>query len=326
MKRTLLLVWLALGASGCFVVLGSPFGFLGRERPLEETTLEGHGRAKILLLNISGVITDQPTRRSLGLVEEESTLARLKSELKKASDDGRVKAVILRINSPGGGVTASDEIYGEIRRFRAEEKIPVFASLGDVAASGGYYIACATDAIVAHPTTVTGSIGVIMVNLNLEGLMGKIGVRNQTFKAGEHKDILSPFRGVTPEERRIVQDIMDGLHERFIAVVKEGRPKLDVARLGELTDGRIFDAEQALHAGLVDDIGSLAETIDAAKKAVDVKDARVVTYNRQDETRENIYSRLNGGGPAQVNVLPIDLGAFGEGPRFMYLWAPGLVE
>lgn len=327
MKRALVLVWLVLGASGCVVVLANPLGFLGRARPLEETTLEGHGRAKVLLLDVSGVITDRPTKRTFGLVEQESTLGRLKSELERAADDRRVKAVVLRVNSPGGGVTASDEIYGEIRRFRAENGIPVVASLGDVAASGGYYIACAADTIVAHPTTVTGSIGVILMNLNLEGLLGKIGVKNETFKAGAHKDLLSPFRGATPEERRIVQDIMDGLHARFIAVVREGRPKLDASRLGELTDGRIFDAPQALHAGLVDQIGSLAEAIEVAKKAAGVKEARVVTYHRADETRENIYSRL-GAAPPQVNVLPVDLGvlAGGEGPRFMYLWAPGLVE
>ena len=232
---------------------------------------------------------------------------------------------MLRINSPGGGVTASDDVYGELVGFKRERKVPVVAALGDVAASGGYYVACAADQVVAHPTTVTGSIGVILVNLNVEGLLGKIGVRNETFKAGEHKDLLSPLRGATPEERRIVQSILDSLHARFVAVVREARPKLDTGRLAELTDGRIFDASQALAAGLVDRIGGLRDAIDVAKKASGLETARVVVYRRADERRENIYSRA--GGPAQVNVLPVDLGALGGGgPRFMYLWAPGLVQ
>ena len=325
MRRLSLLAALALGTTGCFVVLGNPLGVLQRERPLEETTVEGEGRDKVLLVDISSVITDLPTRHAFGLIEEESTVGRVQSELKKAAKDERVKALVLRINSPGGGVTASDEVYGELVGFKREHKVPVVAALGDLAASGGYYVACAADQVVAHPTTVTGSIGVILVNLNLEGLLGKIGVRNETFKAGEHKDLLSPLRGATPEERRIVQSILDSLHARFVAVVREARPKLDTGRLAELTDGRIFDASQALAAGLVDRIGGLRDAIDVAKKASGLETARVVVYRRADERRENIYSRA--GGPAQVNVLPVDLGALGGGgPRFMYLWAPGLVQ
>ena len=319
-----LLVGLVLPLAGCFVSLGN-LGLLGAERPLEESTVAGEGRAKILLVDVSRVITDTPTRRAFGLVEEESTVARIQAELEKAGDDKRVKAIVLRVNSPGGGVTASDQIYSEIVRFKREHEIPVVASLGDLAASGGYYVACSADRIVAHPTTVTGSIGVILMNLNVEGLLGKIGVRNDTYKAGEHKDLLSPFRGATPEERRIVQSILDELHARFVTVVRESRPRLDAAHLAELTDGRIFDAAQALQAGLVDDVGDLHAAIDAAKAAAHVDRARVVMYGRSGETRENIYSTV-AAGPAQVNLLPVDLGALAEGgPRFMYLWAPGLV-
>ncbi len=318
-------VWLALllVAPGCFISLGAPF-LAGRERPLDEKTIEGEGRAKVLMIDVSEVITDTPTKRAFGLVEEESTLERIQSELKKADDDSRVKAIVLRINSPGGGATASDAIYEEIVRFKREHGIPVVAALGDLAASGGYYVACAADRIVARPTTVTGSIGVILMNLNVEGLLGKIGVRNQTFKAGEHKDILSPFRAPTPDERRIVQTILDSLHARFIAVVRESRPKIDAARIGELTDGRIFDATQARDAGLVDDVADLHAAIELAKQAAGVEKARVVRYYREGETPENIYSKA-AALPAQVNVLPVDLGAFAAtGPRFMYLWAPGI--
>jgi protease-4 len=271
------------------------------------------------------VITDVPSKRGFGLFEEESTVSRVESELRKAAEDSRVKAIVLRINSPGGGVTASDRIYTELVRFKHEHRVPVVAALGDLAASGGYYVACAADRIVAAPTTVTGSIGVILMNLNFEGLLDKVGVRNQTFKAGAHKDILSPFREPTPEERRIVQSILDSLHARFIAVVREGRPHLDVSRLGDLTDGRIFDATQALSAGLVDQVGDVRAAIDVAKQAARVERARVVMYHRADERRDNIYATLRA--PVQVNLLPVDLGALaGSGPRFMYLWAPGLPQ
>ena len=326
MRRLLLLAMVALGASGCFVTLGNPFSMLGAERPLEETTVEGEGAAKILLVDVSSVITDTPTRRAFGLVEEESTVGRIQSELEKAKDDRRLKAIVLRVNSPGGGVTASDQIYSEIVRFKQQHQIPVIAALGDLAASGGYYVACSADRIVAHPTTVTGSIGVILMNLNLEGLLGKIGVRNETYKAGEHKDLLSPFRRATPEERRIVQSILDSLHARFVQVVRESRPRLDQARIAQLTDGRIFDASQALEAGLVDQVGDLHAAIDAAKAAAHVDEARVVMYHRGSETRENIYSAASAA-PSQVNILPVDFGALAEGgPKFMYLWSPGLAQ
>jgi protease IV len=322
--RRVLLVLALLGTPGCFVSLGTPG--LGRPGPLQETTVQGEGRAKILLLKVAEEITDEPSRHAFGLIEEESTVARVRSELEKAEDDRRVKAVVLRINSPGGGVTASDEVWSQIVRFKKKRAIPIIASLGDVAASGGYYIACAADRIVANPTTMTGSIGVIMLNFDVEGLLAKVGVRNETYKAGEHKDILSPFRAATPEERRIVQSILDSLHERFITVVREGRPHLDQNHIGELTDGRIFDAQGALAAGLVDEIGDVDAAIEVAKQAANLERARVVAYHREDEVRENVYSaapRM----PMQVNVLPVDLGSFVRpGPRFMYLWAPGLAE
>lgn len=322
-KLAILLATLGPLTTGCFVSLGN-VALMDRDRPLEETTVEGEGRDKVLLVDVEEVITDVPTRRAFGLVEEESTLARVQSELKRAAEDDRVKAVVLRINSPGGGATASDQIYSEVVRFKREQQRPVIAALGDLAASGGYYVACAADRIVAQPTTVTGSIGVLLTNVNLEGLLGKIGVKNETYKAGAHKDLLSPLRGATPEERQIIQSILDTMHARFVSVVRESRPGLDQARLPQLTDGRIFDAPQAVAAGLVDEIGDLRHAITLAKKAAGIEEARVVMYHRASETPENIYSAASGL-PAQVNLMPVDLGALAaHGPRFMYLWAPGL--
>ena len=322
-KSIVLLLAVVPLLSGCFISLGN-IGLFEGEQPLQETTVDGEGRDKVLLVDVSEVITDTPTKHAFGLVEEESTLARVQSELKRAKDDDRVKALVLRINSPGGGATASDQIYSEIVRFKKERSIPVVSALGDLAASGGYYIACAGDRIVAHPTTVTGSIGVILLNFNLEGLLGKIGVKNETYKAGDHKDLLSPFRGATPDERRIIQSVLDTMHARFISVVRESRPGLDAKRVPELTDGRIFDAPQAVAAGLVDEIGDLRQAIAVAERTAGIEKARVVMYHRGSESRENIYSLARGGG-MQVNVLPVDIAALaGNGPRFMYLWAPGL--
>lgn len=323
MKRlgALLAFLAALATSGCVVVLGSPFG--GERRPLEETTVEGQGRAKVLIVDVAGAITDEPSRRAFGLVEDESTVARVEAELTAAADDERVKAVVLRVNSPGGGVTASDDIHTQLLRFKRERSIPVIAALGDTAASGGYYIACAADRIVAHPTTVTGSIGVILVSLDLEGLLAKIGVRNETYTAGQHKDLLSPLRAATPEERRIVQGVLDHMHARFIDVVRAGRPGLDTARLGEITDGRIFDAPTAQRLGLVDDIGSVHDAIELAKRTAGLTAARVIRYRRRGETAETIAAAA--GRAPQVNLLAVDLGALTPAsPRFMYLWAPGL--
>jgi protease-4 len=323
--RQIAAVALACGLCGCFVSVGG-LGMFQPPGPLEETVLEGEGRAKVLLLEVERVITDTPSRRAFGLVEQESTLARVQAALDRAADDRRVRALVLRIDSPGGGVTASDQIYTELVRFKQMRGVPVVASLGDVAASGGYYVACAADQIVAHPTTVTGSIGVILTNLNVEGLFGKIGVRNETFKAGEHKDLLSPFREVTREERRMVDGILASLHARFVTVVRDSRPQLDTARLPELTDGRIFSAEQALAVGLVDQIGDLRAAIAVATRAAGLEGARVVTYHRSDQSPESIYAAARDVAPEralQVNVLPLDLGAYtGAGPRFMYLWQP----
>lgn len=316
-----------VGGSGCILVtIGGPAGLFSGAEGLEEVVVSGEGRDKILLVDVSGVLTDAPARRAFGLLEEESSLARLEAELARAAEDDRIRALVLRINTPGGGVTASDAMYETLVRFKEEHGLPVVASLGDRATSGGYYVACAADAIVAHPTTVTGSIGVILMSLDLTELLTKIGVRNQTFRAGEYKDLLSPLRGVTREERQIVQGILDHLHARFISIVHASRPGMSETDLAEATDGRIIVAARARELGLVDEIGSLPAAITAAQARADLAEARVVMYRRGSETRETIYSQPPGT-PPQVNVLPIDLGALpGVSPRFMYLWAPGLVS
>jgi protease-4 len=293
-------------------------------KALEEATVEGRGNAKILLLDISGVLSDEAVTPVLTLGSPPARvplLVRIREELKKAEDDSKVRALVVRINSPGGTVTASDIVYRELELFRQRAKIPVVAALMDVAASGGYYVALAADTIVAHPTTVTGSIGTIMVNVNAEGLMQKIGVAATTIKSGEHKDMGSPFRTLTDEERKIFQGVIDDLHRQFVAkVVERRRLAADAAR--RLADGRVFTAEQALTHGLIDRVGYMPDALDLARQAAGVSEAKVVVYRRPRQYRATYYARAEGaGGGLEASVSQLAALA-APGPRFLYLWWP----
>jgi protease-4 len=306
--------------TGCSVV---SVDLTPRIRPLEEETVEGRGAAKILLTDISGFITDDPPSSGLGLgpsAPRVPLLVRLREELKKAADDKDVRALVVRLNTPGGTVTASDIIYRELMLFREQTKVPVIAMMMDVAASGGYYIALAADTVVAHPTTVTGSIGTILVTANVEGLMQKVGVAANTIKSAEHKDMGSPFRAMTPDERQIFQSVIDELQRQFVAkVVERRRIPGDAART--LADGRIYTAQQALGHRLVDSIGYVPDAIDAAKRAAGVTDAKVIVYKRPREYRATYYAQARTEAGA-LDVVAQFAASASVGPRFLYLWAP----
>lgn len=323
LKLALLLTVTGMLLNGCVVVVGNPLGLFQRDQTLQETTLSGHGSDKIAVIGITGILTDTPGSAALGLVEKASTLARVDAALRKAGEDPHVKALILRIDSPGGSVAASDEIYSRIQRFKTEHHIPVIALLGGIAASGGYYVACSADRIVAEPATVTGSIGVILVSFNVQGLLDKLGIEGHVYTAGEHKDILSPLREATPQEQAMVQQILDSLHARFIHVVTSNRPALEQSRLSELTDGRVFDAAEAVQTGLVDQIGHLPDAIDAAKHLAGLSEARVIRYRRPGETHDSIYSAYEGGKPRAAHA-PLGIDALAGGGSFLYLWPNGL--
>jgi protease-4 len=218
---------------------------------------------RIAVIEIQGVIAN-----SREIIEE----------IHQYLDDDGVKAIILRIDSPGGGVGPSQEIYREITKARAKKKI--VTSMGSVAASGGYYIACASDLIVANPGTITGSIGVIMQFASFDELFKKIGVKGVTIKSGEYKDTGSPFREMTPEERRIMQEALDRVHQQFIQAVADGR-KLDRAKVMQIADGRILTGEQAKEYGLVDQLGNLQDTIEAAARLVGIEGKPNVVYPRR---------------------------------------------
>jgi protease-4 len=249
-------------------------------------------------------------------------LVRLKEELTMAAEDQHIKAVLLRINSPGGTVTASDVIYHEIMAFKEKRKIPVVAVIMDLGASGGYYIAVAADKIVAHPTSVTGSVGVIMLRVSAEGLLQKIGVEASAIKSGGKKDIGSPFRPMTEEERALFQTMINTFFARFVDVVNKGRA-LPPEQLKIITDGRVLTGPQALQVGLVDQIGYLEDGIEAAKQLAGLKEARVVMYARPSAYKNNIYSLAEG--PSGLESLArLDLMNLvrGGSPQFMYLWMP----
>lgn len=220
------------------------------------------GEGKIALIYVDGVIVGG--RGQPGVFGEAGGADNLMKELRAARDDNAIRCVVLRINSPGGSAPASQEIGEEIKKLREAGK-PVVASMGDVAASGGYWLAAMTDKIYANPASLTGSIGVYIPYTNWEELLKKVGIRSEKIKSGQHKDILSPERGMTAEERAIVQAMVDDLYEQFITVVAEGR-RMDKAKVRQLADGRIYTGNQAKALGLVDELGNLYDALDGARQ------------------------------------------------------------
>ncbi len=199
-------------------------------------------------------------------------------EIKEYAKDPSIKAIVLRINSPGGAVAPAQEIYEEVRKAVTKKKIIV--SMGSIAASGGYYIASPATRIIANPGTLTGSIGVIMEIPNIEGLMSKLGIKTEVVKSGRHKDIASLFRGIKKEEREILQKVLDNVHEQFIMAVAEGRKMLhDDGK--KIADGRIFTGEQALKAGLIDELGNLEDAVQVAARLSGIKGEPVVISKKE---------------------------------------------
>ena len=289
--------------------------------PLKETTLEGSATQKILVIPVSGVIRDAPESGLLRTTP--SVLQEVVAHLRLAERDDRVKAVLFKIDSPGGSVTASDTLYHEIVAFKARTGKKVVACMMSLATSGGYYIALPADLILAHPTTVTGSVGVILMRPEVSGLMEKVGLAVRVNKSGQNKDMGSPFRAMTTAEDHMLQELTDSLGRRFVELVKQHR-KLDDEQLKVIADARIFLADAALDANLVDGIGYLSDAIDAARRIAGVDpDARVVTYRRTDYPDDNIYNPLTSGlrfDPAPLANLGAIGGLFALDAGFYYIW------
>ncbi len=277
--------------------------------------LIGGGLGLLFLLNVLFPDLDLSTEDRIALVRVEGVILDSQStvtELKRFGENPTIKAIVLRIDSPGGGVVPSQEIYDAVQRVRNKNSKAVIASMGTVAASGGYYIAAATDRIIANPGTLTGSIGVIMETANVEGLLKKIGVEGIVVKSGKFKDVGSPLRKMSDEEHALLQSVMDDVHKQFIDAVAEGRA-MEVSTVQSLADGRIFTGRQAKEMKLVDELGNLEDAIQLAADLAGIEgEPKVVEPRRRFSIRELIESRL----PALFPKLD-----FNSGVSLKYLMA-----
>jgi protease-4 len=319
MKKSVLLVFaLAAAMAACSPRIS--LDLLGEDKLREVVLLPGPARDKVLMIDIDGTISAALETRFLS--REKSVVARVFERLERAAADPSVKAILLRLDTPGGEVTASDIIYHEILRFKERTGRPVIGLMMSVTASGGYYIASACDLIIAHPSTLTGSIGVISVFPSVESLMAKVGVKVNVIKSGPAKDSGSPFRDMTEDEKKVFQGIIDEYYENFLAVVARGRMgKVAEDDLRTIADGRVYTAPQAMKLGLIDGVGYFEDAYGKARDLAGIESARLVAYTYFPKTKTNVYaSRLGDFSPADVKVLEAIAGALKTG--FYYLWLP----
>ncbi|MBX3745869.1 MAG: signal peptide peptidase SppA [Verrucomicrobiae bacterium] len=315
------------------------FGGSSRTDELREVVLRPAGtRNKIVVMDLTGIISGDPWDY-MG----NTLVTHVERQLERAAQDPHVKAVVVRVDSPGGEVLASDEIYQRLQAFQERHDKPMVASMGRLAASGGYYVAAPCQWIVAHELTITGSIGVIMQGYNWRGLMDKVGVSPQVFKSGDLKDMLSPSKReeeITSEERRIVQDLVNETFERFKSVVEEGRglararnednsgEERDRGRAlarswEDYADGRLLSGKEAWTLGMVDELGNFDTAVERARRLAGIQDARLVQYLRPMGFG-SLFRLFGQGEEARVTV---DLGIAMPNLRAgLYFLAPELVR
>ncbi len=277
---------------------------------------------RIALIDISGILINATEDKLFS--EGEHIVSLTVEQLDAAAADPHVKAVVLRINSPGGTVTASDILYEEILAFKARTGKPVIAHFQDVAASGAHYLSRAADDIIAQRTTVTGSIGVIMLMADVSGALDFLRIETDAISSGPLKDSGSPFRKMRKEEREVFQSLVDGFYEQFVAVVEAGRGNLTREEIVTLADGRVYSAQQALSAGLVDRVGTLRLAIQRAKKLAKLERAHTVRYHRPLAWKPNIYAQSPSRSGANINLFKVDFAKnWTSHPNFMYIWNIG---
>jgi protease-4 len=279
--------------------------------------------AKIAIVDVDGLLLnlDFTGPYSLG----ENPLALFGEKLDAIAADASVRAVVLRINSPGGSVTAADIMWRDLLAFRNRTHKPVVACLMDVGAGGAYYLACAADRIMAHPTSITGGIGVILNLYNLRDLMAQYNVIAQEIKAGPNIDMGTSSRNLTPEGKQLLQAMADEFHARFRHVVQQARPQVDPGQATTF-DGRVFTARQALERHLIDQVGYLDDAVKLAGEMAQLGDAagaRVVVYHRPNDPAHSAYS-VTPNVPLQATALPLTLPGLDRSrlPTFLYLWQP----
>ncbi|MFH1227721.1 MAG: signal peptide peptidase SppA [Planctomycetota bacterium] len=304
------------------IALAAKGGNIGQfsKRDFDETFVQGTSSAgqKILYITVAGPIIRDMSTSIFGQKSDPVTMVAESLEMAKKNYD--IKAIILEVNSPGGGITESDQIYNDLMRFKkARPEVKIVTSMDSVAASGGYYISMASDRIVARPTTITGSIGVIMGMLNIEELFKKIGVTQIIFKSGAKKDMFSSTREMSEEEEEIAQALITEMYDRFVNIVVSGRKNLDKEKILKLADGRIYTGQQALENGLIDELGDFNDAFEITKKLAGLTDARVVRYKKRWSFGEMFLSSMQSFRPS-VNLFPENSAFSMDTPRFMYLW------
>ena len=305
---------------------------------LKMTVVESEGRwfaDRVAIIDISGLLINA-SRPGL-LRRGDNPVGLLHEKLEMARRDHRVKAVILRLNTPGGTVTASDAMYRQILRFKQRSGKPVIGLMMDVAASGGYYIACAADTLMAYPTAVTGSIGVIVQTVSLKPALNRLGIEADAITSGDNKDAGSWLSNLTPEKRAVLQALVDDFYQRFVDVVRGARPNIVAGRFDEMTDGRIVSGEEAAKAGLVDEVGDIYDAFALAKELAGIgeKRADLVFYHRPYSYVGSPYARTQqftndrgelapGSGSIQINLAQLNLGGriSDMSSGFYYLWQP----
>lgn len=276
---------------------------------------------KIAVIDHDGLMINTPSPALFGAGENPVSV--FLEKLDKARHDPAVKAVVLRLNTPGGTVAASDLMHHALTEFRRTSGKPIVTCVLDMAASGGYYLACASDGILAQPTAITGSIGTVLQTVSFAGTMKKLGIKAEAIKSGDLKDMASPLHDLHPDERRVLQEIINRFYENFLTVILDGRKNLDRTQLLPLADGRVFTAPQALDAGLIDRIGYPQDAVAWAKQLAGIEKTCTVVYHRPHSHKPNVYASAHESIAPQALInleLPHWLKA--EGARFLYLWQP----
>lgn len=318
MKKMVWILLLIFFVSGCAPHFH--LDFLGKERITEVILRKSEAKEKILVLDVSGIIG---TTLKPGLLEREGDiLSRVYYRLEKAAEDKRVKGIILRLDTPGGEVTASDILYNEILNFKKKSGVPVVALMMGVAASGGYYVASASDYIIAHPSTITGSIGVISLFPNLEELFAKIGLKMTVIKSGMMKDSGSAFRDMTEEEQNVFQKIIDEMYQNFLDVVYAHRKDhLTKEELTKIADGRVYTAVQAQRLKLIDEIGYFDSAFQKVLDLANLKQAKVIAYTYYPKSKTNIYA-ASSLSPSILEGKSVEKILDSLESGFYYLWLP----
>ncbi len=331
MRKYMRMSYLISALAICFVISSTACSFpriklfSDATDPLKEFTLEGSGRDKVLLIPVEGMISDAE-QRSL-VRSAPGTVQRIMAQLKKAEKDKHIKAVLFKINSPGGTITASYLLYHESFTKKNKTGAKIIVTMMDIATSGAYYMSLPADMIVAHPTTITGSVGVIFMRPKIRGLMDKIGLAMDVKISGKNKDMGSPFRDGTEEEEKLMQKTVTDFAARFMLLVEKHR-RLEPQAKSEISTARVFTADEALKLGLVDKVGYLSDAVRESKRLADLpEEGRVVVYRRTAFPEDNYYNvagvQSEDVPPSVINIsLPDSLNIHAG---FYYLW-PGAID